>query len=283
VICCVVNVSEGRDGRIIEAIAGAGGDCVLDVHSDPDHHRTVLTMAGAPLEGDSQLEDSVQRVARRTVELVDLRRHRGVHPRLGSVDVVPFVPLDSDGRPQRGGDLGPALDARRRFATWAGRTLALPCFFYGPGRTLPEVRRRAFAGMEPDAGPAEPHPTAGACAVGARTALMAYNLWLSTGDPEVATSIAAAVRGPSVRALGLAVAGVSQVSCNLTDPWAVGPAQVYDAVERLARDHGTSITRAELVGLAPAQVVDDTPRQRWAQLDIDPERTLEARLQKSRS
>jgi glutamate formiminotransferase len=277
VLSCVVNVSEGRDQHVIGAIASAGGACVLDVHSDPDHHRTVLTLAG------EDLEHAVQAVARRTVELVDIGRHRGVHPRLGALDVVPFTPLDPHGHPVGHGDLAGAVDARRRFATWAGRTLALPCFFYGPERTLPDVRKRAFAGLDPDAGPATAHASAGACAVGARFCLVAYNLWLSTGDREVAASIAAAVRGPAVRALGFATAGVTQVSCNLTDPWSVGPAQVYDAVDRLARDAGSTVTRAELVGLAPAAVVDAVAPERWRQLDLDHERTIEARLERSRA
>jgi glutamate formiminotransferase len=277
VLSCVVNVSEGRDERVIRAIADAGGRGVLDVHSDPDHHRTVLTMAG------EEVESWVQAVARRTVELVDLRRHQGVHPRLGALDVVPFSPLDPGGHPVGAGDLAAALDARQRFATWAGRTLALPCFFYGPERRLPDVRRSAFVRLEPDAGPMTPHPSAGACAVGARFALVAYNLWLAVADLAVARSIAAAVRGPAVRALGLSTAGVTQVSCNLTDPWSVGPAQVYDAVEVLARGAGTAVTRAELVGLAPAAVVDAVPQTRWRQLDLDPGRTLEARLAAVRS
>jgi glutamate formiminotransferase len=291
-LACVVNVSEGRDRRVIAALAAAGGGPVLDVHSDPDHHRSVFTLAGPGLE------DAVQGLARRTVELIDLAAHDGVHPRLGALDVVPFTPLGDDGSPvfaggdggddgDDGGDDGagpPLADARRarqRFATWAGTTLALPCFLYGPERSLPEVRRGAFAGLDPDTGPARPHPTAGACAVGARFALVAYNLWLSTGELDVATSIAAAVRRPGVRTLGLATAGVTQVSCNLIDPLSVGPAQVYDEVDRLAGAAGVSLTRAELVGLAPAAVVTAAPQGRWPQLDLDPERTVEARLERS--
>jgi glutamate formiminotransferase len=274
-LACVVNVSEGRDDTVIAAVSEAGGRCVLDVHTDADHNRMVLTMAG----GD--LEDAVRAVARTTVQLVDLRRHDGVHPRLGALDVVPFTPLDG-GSPVTGdGDLAGAIGARDRFARWAGRDLALPCFLYGPERSLPEVRRQAFAGLDPDTGPDRAHGTAGACAVGARLALIAYNVWLSTGDVAVARSIAAAIRGPAVRALGLRTAGVTQVSCNLVDPLVVGPAQVYDEVERLARDLGVSVRRAELVGLAPAAVVDAVPRDRWSQIDIDRERTFEARLQRS--
>ena len=217
---CVVNVSEGRDRAVVAAIARAGSDALLDVHSDPDHHRSVLTLAGP----GPDLEEAVRAVARATVQRIDLRRHDGVHPRLGALDVVPFVPLGPDGSPGGPGiDLGPALEARDRFAAWAGAELALPCFLYGPERTLPEVRREAFGRLAPDTGPPGPHPGAGACAVGARPVLVAYNVWLTTPDLAVARAVASAIRGPAVRALGLAVGGATQVSCNLIDPLAVGP------------------------------------------------------------
>ncbi len=275
---CVVNVSEGRDAVVVGAIAAAGGDALLDVHTDPDHHRSVLTLAGP----GPWLEEAVRAVARAAVEHIDLGFHRGVHPRLGVLDVVPFVPLEPSGpggRLGRGGpDLAPALGARHRFAAWAGEELELPCFYYGPERTLPEVRRDAFGPLAPDTGPAEPHPRAGACAVGARPLLVAYNVWLTTSDLAVARGVASAVRGPGVRALGLATGGATQVSCNLVDPFVVGPAQVYDAVGRLAEQAGTGVARAELVGLAPEGVVDAVPPARRTALDLDPQRTIEARL-----
>jgi glutamate formiminotransferase len=277
---CVVNVSEGRDSDLVAAIAAAGGDYLLDVHSDADHNRSVLTLAG-PGPG---LEDAVRDVARVTVTRIDLRHHRGVHPRLGALDVVPFVPLGAGGSPAGpGADLTPAIEARNRFASWAGGELGLPCFLYGPERTLPEVRRGAFDPLPPDTGPLEPHPGAGACAVGARPVLVAYNLWLTTPDVTVARTLAQSVRGPAVRALGLAVAGATQVSCNLVDPFVVGPAQVYDEVRRLAEKAGTAVDRAELVGLVPAAVVDSIPTGRWRALDLGPDRTIESRLGTTRS
>ncbi len=270
---CVVNVSEGRDATVVAAIADAGRDALLDVHSDPDHHRSVLTLAGPAVE------DAVRAVAHATVRLVDLRRHDGVHPRLGALDVVPFVPLDATGHPfAPGTGLRSAVDARDRFATWIADTLGVPCFFYGPERTLPEVRRGAFGVLAPDTGPARPHPSAGACAVGARHALVAYNLWLDTADVAVARAVAARARGPALRTLGLAVGGVSQVSCNLVDPVGLGPADAYDLVDRLARESGTAVARAELVGLAPDAVVRGTPARRRPALDLDLDRTVEARL-----
>jgi len=277
-MACVVNISEGRDRHTVDAVAAAGGRCVLDVHSDGDHHRTVLTLAG------DDVEEAVRAVAARTVELVDLRRHRGVHPRLGALDVVPFTPLDSGGSPVAGpGGLDGAVAARDRFAAWAGEALSLPCFLYGPERTLPEVRAGAFVDFDPDTGPARPHPTAGACAVGARFPLVAYNVWLATADLAVARSIAAAIRGPGVRALGLSTGGMTQVSCNLVDPLAVGPTLVYDEVDRRAGAAGVAVNRAELVGLVPAAVAEAVPRERWEQIDVDLDRTLEARLERSRS
>ncbi len=270
---CIVNVSEGRDAAVVAAIAAAGGGAVLDVHCDADHHRAVLTLGGPATE------DAVRAVAREALTRLDIRAHEGAHPRFGAVDVVPFVPLGPDGTPvPPGGDLAPALAARERFAAWAGTTLSLPCFLYGPERSLPEVRRRAFDGLAPDTGPPRPHPSAGACAVGARYALVAYNLWLATPAVAVARSIATAVRGPAVRALGLDVGGAAQVSCNLVDPLAVGPGEVFDAVDRLAREAGTRVERAELVGLVPAAVLAAVPTGRRGQLDLDPERTVEARL-----
>ncbi|HUC38047.1 MAG TPA: hypothetical protein VMR97_13105 [Acidimicrobiales bacterium] len=270
---CVVNVSEGRDVATIGSIAAAGADHVLDLHSDPDHHRSVITLGGA------FTEDAVREVAKRTVELLDIRVHTGAHPRIGVLDVVPFVPLAPSGAPiPYGGALGPALAARDRFAEWAGGALELPCFCYGPERTLPEIRRTAFSDLEPDTGPSRPHPSAGACAVGARYALVAYNLWLSTSELSTAGALAVQLRGPTVRAIGVAVGSATQVSCNLLEPASFGPAEAYDSVARLAAGLGIEITKAELVGLAPAEVVEATAPERRRQLDLEPERTIERRL-----
>ena len=274
---CAVNVSEGRDHVVLDALARAAGSCLLDLHADPDHHRSVLTLAGPDVDA------AVRDVARRAVETIEMATHQGVHPRLGSVDVVPFVPLDLDGTARPDLDLSPALAARARFAAWAGGELDLPCFFYGPERTLPEVRRRAFDDLDPDTGPPRPHPRAGACAVGARGQLVAYNVWLDTDDLESARAIATAVRRPGLRALGFPVGGATQVSCNLTDPWHLGPADAYDAVAGLAAEAGIGVSRAELVGLVPLAVVQAVPHGRWRTLDLDEDRTLEARLIRSDS
>lgn len=262
---CVVNVSEGRDLGLIEEMAGCTGSSLLDVHSDPFHNRSVLTLGGP------EVEDAARSLARWVVGHLDLGSHRGVHPRIGTLDVVPFVPLGSD-------DLGEALAARDRFGSWAGEVLELPCFVYGPERELPELRREAFATLAPDYGPPTAHPRAGGCAVGARGVLVAYNLWLSSTDLALARSVASRMRSPAIRTLGLDVGGHAQISCNLTDPLRFGPADAYDTAAGLLAGSGTSIARAELVGLVPHAVLSTTPRSRWDELGIGEERTIEERL-----
>ncbi len=270
---CVVNVSEGHPGAVLDAVTSAGGPALLDVHRDGDHNRSVLTLGGPP----DVVETAARAVVAAAVAHIDLSGHRGVHPRFGAADVVPFVELD----PPLAGTGPAALAARHRFAHWAGRELALPCFLYGPERTLPEVRRQAFRSLPPDAGPPVPHPTAGACAVGARPVLVAYNLWISAPGDAVALArkVATAIRSPEVRALGFAVPGGAQVSCNLLCPGVTGPAQVHDAVAGAVERARGTLLRAELVGLAPAAVVEAVPSHRWAELDLSPERTIEARLE----
>lgn len=259
---CVVNLSEGRDqGRLATLAAAAGGD-LLDVHRDAHHHRSVLTIVG---------DEAPRRVASTAVSLLDLSGHAGVHPRLGVVDVVPFVPL-------AGSDLASAVEARDRFAAWMADTLGVPCFLYGPERSLPEVRRGAFRELTPDTGPSRPHPTAGATAVGAREVLVAYNVWLADADLATARSIATAVRQPTVRTLGLQVGDRVQVSMNLVEPLVAGPGEAYGLVERALQGTGARIERSELVGLVPEAVVASTPRVDWERLDLDAERTIEARV-----
>lgn len=264
---CVVNLSEGRRLDVIAGIAAAAGPSLLDVHSDPHHHRSVLTLGGP------EVEDAARAVTTRGVDELDITDHQGAHPRLGVVDVVPFVPLSSV-TSEESIDLADALAARDHFAVWAGRELELPCLLFGPQRSLPEVRLRAFRSLRPDTGPMTPHPTAGATAVGARRPLVAYNLWLAEPDVSLAREVAAELRAPTVRALGLEVGARAQVSCNLIDPLRAGPAAVFDAVARRAE-----IDRAELVGLVPAAVLAETPARRWSELDLDPSRTIEARLE----
>ena len=261
---CVINISEGERPEVVQAIAASGGRSLLDVHSDAHHHRSVLTLAGDHLS----IEAAAQRVTRATVERLDLARHTGAHPRIGVVDVVPFVPL-------AGSTMADAVAARDEFARWAGDELGLPCFLYGPERALPDVRRGAFTTLAPDTGPRQPHPSAGAVAVGARPVLVAYNLWIDA-TVEDARRIASEIRGPALRALGLQVGHGVQVSCNLIQPEALGPAAAFDAVADRA-----TIVRSELVGLVPASVLAATPPDRWEALDLGPSRTIEARLEQA--
>lgn len=272
---CVINVSEGRHGALIDEIAKAAGSSLIDVHTDPWHNRSVLTLAGPAVES------AAVHVAEASVRLLDLRDHAGAHPRLGVVDVVPFVPIgcgpegsQTTGNTQDASTrLAAALLARDSFAAHVASELGVPCFVYGPERTLPDIRRRAFVTLVPDIGPAAPHPTAGAICVGARDVLVAYNLWLATGDIAVAREIARSMRRPEVRALGLDLGGDAQVSCNLVEPAQFGPADAFDFVASRA-----PVARAELVGLVPRSVLMAIPAPRWSELDLSEERTIEARL-----
>jgi len=257
VLECVINVSEGSDPGRLRTVTDSAGRDLLDVHSDPDHNRSVLTVVGiaAPRE-----------VTRAAVATLDIRSHAGVHPRLGVVDVVPFVALT-------GSTFDDAVAARDAFARWAADELDVPCFLYGPERTLPDVRRTAFSGLVPDTGPSVPHPTAGAICVGARRPLVAYNLWLHDAPLSTAKRIAASIRTDAVRALGLQVGHHVQVSINLLEPEITGPMEVYDLVASQAE-----IARAELVGLIGARALSRIPAERWQQLDLSDDRTIESRL-----
>lgn len=254
---CVINISEGRDLAVIERIAAAAGGSLLDLHTDPHHHRSVLTLVG---------EESARAVAIETVRLLDLRSHAGAHPRIGVLDVVPFVPLGDTSLPE-------AIAARDRFCAWAGEELDLPCFAYGPERTLPEVRRHAFGDLDPTCGPAHAHPTAGGAAVGARPVLVAYNVWLAEPDLGLARRVAGSIRRPGLRTLGLQVGARAQVSMNLVDPDAVGPDTATDAVAGHAEVAG-----CELVGLLPRSVLHRVPETRWTELDLSEDKTIESRL-----
>jgi glutamate formiminotransferase len=268
---CVVNISEGRDPAVVARIAAAGGDLVLDVHSDPEHHRSVLTLAG-PLD---RVESATRAVATTAVGLIDLTAHHGVHPRLGAVDVVPFVPLACS--------WDEVVQARDAYATWSAETLGVPCFRYGPGRSLPDVRRGAFTTLAPDTGPPRPHPTAGATAVGARDVLIAYNVWIAAtaadADPVAAARrLATRMRRPGLRTLGLAVHGGAQVSCNVVDPARVTLVEVYDAVGQGAAASGCTVTRGELVGLVPEAALAAVPGPRRPEVGVTAADTIEFRL-----
>jgi len=265
----VPNVSEGRDPLTIRALADAcrlPGVRVLDVHSDPDHDRSVINLAGEPLA----LQDALVRLAGECVDRIDLRRHRGAHPRVGALDVAPLVALTDD-------DLPLATEIATGLVGRLGDELNLPVFRYGaiatdPDRAGPRDFRRggleeleravSEGGLAPDAGPHRLHPTAGAVLVGVRPPLIALNVWLPHGSLTDARAIAARVREagggpPGLRALGLYLpgAGMAQVSMNLEDHRATPPALAIGAVRAAADAIGVEAGDAELVGLAPADAL----------------------------
>lgn len=243
---CVINFSEGRDPKKIDSLldAAASRAHVLDTHSDPDHNRSVLTIAGS----GPQLVEAVIDIAAHALRVLDIASHTGVHPRLGTLDVVPFVPLEQATMAHA---RTAALEAARAIAA-----MKIPVFLYGhacdPPRELPEIRARAFKGLEPDLGPAEPHPLAGASVVGAREVMVAYNVNLRA-PVEVARNAAGSIRKKlaHVRALGfwLDSRRLSQVSINLLLPTTTTIAEVFDEVCRLVKTG--EIVEAELVGLSP--------------------------------
>lgn len=278
---CVANVSEGRRPGVLAELARAGGSALLDVHVDPDHHRSVFTLVGRGAEAG----EAALRLARAVASHVDIGAHEGVHPRLGALDVVPFVTL-------AGGGPEEAAAEARHFARAVAEELAVPVFLYGdadPARgPLPAIRRRAFSSRAPDFGPPRPHPTLGAICVGARAVLVALNCELGRDDPALARAIAREVRErdgglPGVRALGfrLASRGQAQVSMNLVDLGVTGIEAAVDCVARLARRAGTRVTGVELVGLVPeAELERCSPGFRsWSGLSED--RTIEARLRRA--
>lgn len=258
----VPNFSEGRDAGTIEALGSALSTHadVLDVHSDPDHNRSVFTLVG----DDSSLVEALLAGIACARERIDLRSHEGAHPRIGAADVVPIVALDQRDRER-------ARDCALRLADRVGAELGLPVFFYGDSapergpafyrRGGPEeLQRRIDAGeLRPDYGPARLDERAGGVIVGARRPLIAFNVNLATDDVEIARAIAAVVRErgggfPGVRALGLLLprAGRAQVSMNVEDFEAAALHEIVDRVEDEARTRGVEVAGAELVGLMPA-------------------------------
>ena len=270
---CIPNISEGCDRAAIDEIVRAvslAGCRVLDLHRDVDHNRSVITFVGEP----DSVVDGAFALAREAVAHIDLRVHRGVHPRIGAVDVIPFVPI---GDATADASLDDCVAIARRVGARIGDELGVPVFLYEAASTRPErrnladVRRggwdriaAAFGEPEgrPDFGPARLHPSAGAVAVGARRPLVAYNVVLDTDDRSIARAVAGRVREASgglagVKALGLLLAerGLAQVSMNLTDIAATTVPDAFDAVTREAAHLGAQIVDSEIVGLVPRAAV----------------------------
>ncbi len=282
----VPNFSEGRSPRTLAALGEAAGDLLLDLHHDPSHHRAVLTLAGRA----GELVATSRTLLRTAIERIDLRRHRGGHPRVGALDVLPVVPLGA-------ANLEDAARLARRIGADLAATGDLPVFLYGhaarTGETLPRIRRGGRAGlsrrmargeMTPDYGPPRLHPSAGAVAVGARDFLIAFNVNLESSDLRLGRRIAARIRDrpdnprPSLRAIGVRLThgGGVQVSMNLLDHRQTSMREAFDRVETEARRRGAGIRGSEIVGLVPAAAT-------WPGIERDlglptPPRTVEAAL-----
>ncbi len=269
---CVPNLSEGRDLRVLEifaaAVVGVPGVTLLHKTSDADHHRSVLTFAGPP----EAVQEAAVRLAGEAIQHIDLTIHRGVHPRLGALDVLPFVPL-------RGITLDGCVDLAHRTGERLWNELGLPVYFYEAAARCPErkklenVRRGQFEGLrdvvlhdidrQPDLGGPGLHATAGAVIVGARKILIAFNINLQSNNLEVARSIASQIRErngglPGVKALGLPLLtrDLVQVSMNITDHEITPIHLVYAEVERLAGGYGVAIAESELIGLMPRSALE---------------------------
>jgi glutamate formiminotransferase / 5-formyltetrahydrofolate cyclo-ligase len=281
---CVPNVAEGRDNAVIDALAHACGSALLDVHRDIDHHRSVFTLATTDAD---ETEAAIRRLALAVAERVDLSVHTGAHPRIGALDIVPFVALGTT-RPRD------AVLVARDFGDWIAQTLEVPVFFYAEAdpaaRSLPETRRDAFATRDPDLGPDAPHPRLGAVAVGARPPMVAVNLELDSDDVATARVIAEHVRERDgglvgVRALGFELASRrrAQVSMNITDLDTTSVEIACNAVRERSEHAGIAVARVEFVGLVPADEYARTSQdfREWAGLGAD--QTIEARLDAQRA
>ena len=270
IVECVPNFSEGRRQDVIDQIVASIGEVagvrVLDVESDADHNRTVVTFIGEP----QAVEEAAFRGIRRAAELIDMEQHRGAHPRMGATDVVPFVPV-------RGVTMNDCVQMARRLGARVGSELGIPVYLYEAAATRPErvnlaeVRRGEYEGIRqdiatdpqriPDFGPRK-MGRAGATAIGARPPLIAFNVYLTTNDVRIAQAIAKAVRHSNgglryVKALGLLVKGRAQVSMNLTDYRKTPIARVVEMIRAEAARHGVSIAESEIVGLVPQEALLD--------------------------
>jgi glutamate formiminotransferase len=289
----IPNFSEGRDAEKISRIAGSvqavPGVRIFNLHSDPDHNRSVLTFAG---EAKSLLQASIA-LARACASEIDLTTHSGVHPRMGALDVLPFVPL--------GSPLSEAtLEDASRLAKVVGEglgALGLPVYLYGAAsapyrKNLADVRRGGYEGLsarvgdprwKPDYGPKEIPPGSGAVAVGARPFLVAFNAYLDVDDVKLACAVANEVRErdgglPGVKALGLLVGGQAQISMNLTDLERTPIHVALEAVRLSAERRGAKVESTELVGLVPLAAVLEVARRYLALPALRPEHVLEAAL-----
>jgi glutamate formiminotransferase/formiminotetrahydrofolate cyclodeaminase len=289
---CVPNFSEARRPEVVEAIQEAitavPGIQVLDRNSDMDHNRSVITFVGSPKD----VEEAAYQAIAKAAELIDLNQHSGEHPRIGAADVVPFVPIS-------GITIEECVEIARRLGSRVGETLQIPVYLYERAATRPErqnledIRRGQYEGLkeeiasnperEPDFGPARLGP-AGATVIGARPFLIAFNVYLTSQDVNIAKKIARTIRHSSgglryVKALGLSVEGRAQVSMNLTDFQKTPMAQVVEMIRREAQRYGVAIHHSELVGMIPQAALTEAAVW-YMQLDqFEPHQILERRLE----
>ena len=291
-LLCVPNVSEGRRADVVERIVSAARDApdvrLLYSAPDPDHNRSVLAYVGAP---EAVLE-ATKAVAAAAFDAIDMSTHSGQHPRLGAVDVVPFIPARNVSREE-------ALEVCRRFGRWVGAR-GVPVYYYEEAalreerRSLPDLRRGEYEGLRerlatpegaPDEGPARFHEEAGACVTGVRGPLIAFNVNLRTDDLDVARRIATAVRHIGggyryVRAIGVALRerGMVQVSMNLVRPEHTPIARVFETVRSEARRYGVPVAGSEIVGPVPAEALVHALRHRLRAHDLTADQIVELAL-----
>jgi glutamate formiminotransferase len=289
----IPNVSEGRRADVIERLAGAirqtPGARLLDHSADPSHNRSVFTVAGEP----APVVEAVLALFAVAISSIDLRTHTGEHPRIGAVDVVPFVPLE-------GATMDDCVSVARQVGAAVAARFAVPVYLYEQAaadrarQKLEDVRRGGFealggrmagANWRPDFGPDTPHSSAGASAIGARRPLIAYNINLATNRLDIARAIAAAIRESSggfkyVKAAGFTLAhrGIVQVSMNLTNYEQTSIFEVFDAVQREARRHGVAVLESEIIGLVPAAALVNPAAIDLQLARFGPEQILENRL-----
>jgi glutamate formiminotransferase len=290
---CVPNVSEGRRPDVVnaiaEAVAGVEGVRLLDRSSDNAHNRSVLTFAGAA----HAVQQAVLALFAAALDLIDLRQHTGAHPRLGAVDVVPFVPLE-------GAAMSQCVALAKETASLVASRFELPVYLYEeaaatPGRrNLADIRRGEFEGLAakmassgwaPDYGPPRPHPSAGAAVIGARAPLIAFNVNLATDRLDIARAVAAAVRHssgglPSVKALSIALPdrGLVQVSMNLTNFRQTPIIRAFEAVRHEAERRGTTVVESEIVGLVPESALPPDAEHTLQLAGFRADQVLERRL-----
>ena len=294
IVECVPNFSEGRRKEVVDAIAQAitsvPGVRVLDQEMDADHNRCVITFVG----NRTSVAEAAFQGAKKAVELIDMNQHRGEHPRVGALDVLPFVPI-----------AGVTMDDCVALARSVGKRIAdelqVPVYLYEAAatrpdrRALPDVRRGEYEGLKveietnpdrkPDFGPPRLHPTAGACIVGARPVLIAWNVNLRTTDVGVAKRIAKAIREsdgglPAVRAKGfdLADRGLAQVSMNMVDYRKTSLVQAFEAIRALAAKEGVEIAESEIIGLVPLDALVEGATQYFKLARFHGDQILETRL-----